>query len=185
MSKHCTLINSFTGVCLCGTEHAHTQTHAYSEIFVVHFVTLFWLHWDNDVLMCLQVTQVPIESCEQYGTCGECLSSGDPHCGWCVLHNMWVSLSSCHVYLHPYVHFLPVICIQNMRAVVCCLPCTAPYLEWFVVFVHFFSVQTDFVRCLSKWPSLCPRKGRQVIFLMFVSDEIQFKERRQHLTENG
>uniref|UniRef100_A0A8C6LSD4 Plexin A2 n=1 Tax=Nothobranchius furzeri TaxID=105023 RepID=A0A8C6LSD4_NOTFU len=29
-----------------------------------------------------QVTQVPIESCEQYGTCGECLSSGDPHCGW-------------------------------------------------------------------------------------------------------
>uniref|UniRef100_A0AAQ4RM11 Plexin-A2 n=1 Tax=Gasterosteus aculeatus aculeatus TaxID=481459 RepID=A0AAQ4RM11_GASAC len=35
-----------------------------------------------------QVTQVPIESCEQYGTCGECLSSGDPHCGWCVLHNI-------------------------------------------------------------------------------------------------
>lgn len=48
-----------------------------------------------------------------------------------------------------------------------------------------FSVQIDFVRCLSKWPSLCPRKGRQVIFLMFVSDEIQFKERRQPLTENG
>uniref|UniRef100_A0AAR2JYU0 Plexin-A2 n=1 Tax=Pygocentrus nattereri TaxID=42514 RepID=A0AAR2JYU0_PYGNA len=35
-----------------------------------------------------QVTQVPIESCEQYGTCRECLSSGDPHCGWCVLHNI-------------------------------------------------------------------------------------------------
>ncbi|TRY95434.1 hypothetical protein DNTS_004844 [Danionella cerebrum] len=35
-----------------------------------------------------RVTQVPIESCEQYGTCGECLSSGDPHCGWCVLHNI-------------------------------------------------------------------------------------------------
>uniref|UniRef100_A0A8C9VTK0 Plexin A2 n=1 Tax=Scleropages formosus TaxID=113540 RepID=A0A8C9VTK0_SCLFO len=34
-----------------------------------------------------QVTQVPVEACEQYGTCGECLSSGDPHCGWCVLHN--------------------------------------------------------------------------------------------------
>uniref|UniRef100_A0A8C5FKN8 Plexin A2 n=1 Tax=Gadus morhua TaxID=8049 RepID=A0A8C5FKN8_GADMO len=32
-----------------------------------------------------QVTQVPIESCEQYGTCGECLSSGDPHCGWSTL----------------------------------------------------------------------------------------------------
>uniref|UniRef100_A0A672MJK1 Plexin-A2 n=1 Tax=Sinocyclocheilus grahami TaxID=75366 RepID=A0A672MJK1_SINGR len=36
----------------------------------------------------LQVTRVPIESCEQYGTCGECLSSGDPHCGWCVLNNI-------------------------------------------------------------------------------------------------
>uniref|UniRef100_A0AAZ3NQS3 Sema domain-containing protein n=1 Tax=Oncorhynchus tshawytscha TaxID=74940 RepID=A0AAZ3NQS3_ONCTS len=32
-----------------------------------------------------QVTQVPIESCDQYGTCGECLSSGDPHCGWFVM----------------------------------------------------------------------------------------------------
>ncbi|XP_018581324.2 plexin-A2-like [Scleropages formosus] len=35
-----------------------------------------------------QVSRVPVEWCEQYGTCGECLSSGDPHCGWCVLHNM-------------------------------------------------------------------------------------------------
>ncbi|XP_016085410.1 plexin-A2-like [Sinocyclocheilus grahami] len=36
----------------------------------------------------MKVTRVPIESCEQYGTCGECLSSGDPHCGWCVLNNI-------------------------------------------------------------------------------------------------
>ncbi|KAF4018708.1 hypothetical protein G4228_010028 [Cervus hanglu yarkandensis] len=35
-----------------------------------------------------QITRVPVESCEQYTTCGECLSSGDPHCGWCALHNM-------------------------------------------------------------------------------------------------
>ncbi|KAL4622490.1 plexin-A2-like [Arapaima gigas] len=34
-----------------------------------------------------QVSRIPMEWCEQYGTCGECLSSGDPHCGWCVLHN--------------------------------------------------------------------------------------------------
>ncbi|KAJ6657943.1 hypothetical protein lerEdw1_001733, partial [Lerista edwardsae] len=33
------------------------------------------------------VSQVPVESCEQYTTCGECLSSGDPHCGWCALHH--------------------------------------------------------------------------------------------------
>uniref|UniRef100_A0A4W5NX81 Plexin-A1 n=1 Tax=Hucho hucho TaxID=62062 RepID=A0A4W5NX81_9TELE len=34
------------------------------------------------------VSRVPVESCEQYTTCGQCLGSKDPHCGWCVLHNM-------------------------------------------------------------------------------------------------
>uniref|UniRef100_A0A8D1J1U4 Plexin A4 n=1 Tax=Sus scrofa TaxID=9823 RepID=A0A8D1J1U4_PIG len=31
----------------------------------------------------LQLTRVPVESCGQYQSCGECLGSGDPHCGWC------------------------------------------------------------------------------------------------------
>ncbi|KAM4738045.1 plexin-A1-like isoform 1-T1 [Anableps anableps] len=35
-----------------------------------------------------QVTRVPVESCEQYASCRDCLGSGDPHCGWCVLHNI-------------------------------------------------------------------------------------------------
>ncbi|XP_028307905.1 plexin-A1 isoform X2 [Gouania willdenowi] len=35
-----------------------------------------------------QVTQVPVEDCEQYTSCSACLGSGDPHCGWCVLHNV-------------------------------------------------------------------------------------------------
>ncbi|XP_062977439.1 plexin-A1 isoform X1 [Elgaria multicarinata webbii] len=35
-----------------------------------------------------QVTRVPVESCEQYTTCALCLGSRDPHCGWCVLHNI-------------------------------------------------------------------------------------------------
>ncbi|XP_072571531.1 plexin-A1-like [Paramormyrops kingsleyae] len=35
-----------------------------------------------------QVSRVPVESCEQYTSCGDCLGSKDPHCGWCVLHNM-------------------------------------------------------------------------------------------------
>uniref|UniRef100_A0A8K9XX09 Plexin A4 n=1 Tax=Oncorhynchus mykiss TaxID=8022 RepID=A0A8K9XX09_ONCMY len=35
-----------------------------------------------------QMTRVPVEACGQYSTCSECLGSGDPHCGWCVLHNM-------------------------------------------------------------------------------------------------
>uniref|UniRef100_A0A8C5H3F0 Plexin-A1 n=1 Tax=Gouania willdenowi TaxID=441366 RepID=A0A8C5H3F0_GOUWI len=34
------------------------------------------------------VTQVPVEDCEQYTSCSACLGSGDPHCGWCVLHNV-------------------------------------------------------------------------------------------------
>ncbi|XP_051961072.1 plexin-A2-like [Xyrauchen texanus] len=49
-----------------------------------------------------QVTQVPIESCEQYGTCGECLSSGDPHCGWCVLHNICSQRDRCEKANEPY-----------------------------------------------------------------------------------
>ncbi|XP_070961633.1 plexin-A2-like [Oncorhynchus clarkii lewisi] len=49
-----------------------------------------------------QVTQVPIESCDQYGTCGECLSSGDPHCGWCVLHNMCSQKDRCERAEEPY-----------------------------------------------------------------------------------
>ncbi|XP_061115071.1 plexin-A2 [Conger conger] len=49
-----------------------------------------------------QVTRVPIESCEQYGTCGECLSSGDPHCGWCVLHNMCSRKDRCERADEPF-----------------------------------------------------------------------------------
>ncbi|XP_067228478.1 plexin-A2 isoform X1 [Chanodichthys erythropterus] len=49
-----------------------------------------------------QVTRVPIESCEQYGTCGECLSSGDPHCGWCVLHNICSQRDRCERANEPY-----------------------------------------------------------------------------------
>ncbi|KAL6459219.1 hypothetical protein MHYP_G00326910 [Metynnis hypsauchen] len=34
-----------------------------------------------------QVSRIPVESCSQYRSCKSCLGSGDPHCGWCVLHN--------------------------------------------------------------------------------------------------
>ncbi|PKU34013.1 plexin-a4 [Limosa lapponica baueri] len=40
-----------------------------------------------------ELTRVPVESCSQYETCSECLGSGDPHCGWCVLHNTLVMIS--------------------------------------------------------------------------------------------
>ncbi|XP_033942765.1 plexin-A1 isoform X2 [Pseudochaenichthys georgianus] len=42
-----------------------------------------------------QVTRVPVESCEQYSSCGTCLGAGDPHCGWCVLHNVCSRKDSC------------------------------------------------------------------------------------------
>ncbi|NXK25144.1 PLXA2 protein, partial [Arenaria interpres] len=49
-----------------------------------------------------QVTRVPVESCEQYTTCGECLSSGDPHCGWCTLHHMCSPRDRCERADEPY-----------------------------------------------------------------------------------
>ncbi|KAM3933337.1 plexin-A2 [Leptodactylus fuscus] len=49
-----------------------------------------------------QVSRVPVESCEQYSTCGECLSSGDPHCGWCVLHNMCSQKDKCDRAEEPF-----------------------------------------------------------------------------------
>ncbi|XP_060133123.1 plexin-A2 isoform X2 [Zootoca vivipara] len=49
-----------------------------------------------------QVSQVPVESCEQYTTCGECLSSGDPHCGWCALHHTCSRRDKCERADEPY-----------------------------------------------------------------------------------
>nr|XP_023690839.1 plexin-A2 isoform X2 [Paramormyrops kingsleyae] len=49
-----------------------------------------------------QVSRVPIEACQQYGTCTECLSSGDPHCGWCVLHNTCLRKDRCERANEPF-----------------------------------------------------------------------------------
>ncbi|XP_036007955.1 plexin-A1 isoform X5 [Fundulus heteroclitus] len=48
-----------------------------------------------------QVVRVPVESCEQYTTCGECLGSRDPHCGWCVLHNVCSRKDRCERATEP------------------------------------------------------------------------------------
>uniref|UniRef100_A0AAR2JBG5 Sema domain-containing protein n=1 Tax=Pygocentrus nattereri TaxID=42514 RepID=A0AAR2JBG5_PYGNA len=42
-----------------------------------------------------EVSRLPVESCEQYSSCNECLGSGDPHCGWCVLHNLCTRKDRC------------------------------------------------------------------------------------------
>ncbi|XP_069485730.1 plexin-A4 isoform X3 [Ambystoma mexicanum] len=42
-----------------------------------------------------QLARVPVESCGQYSTCSSCLGSGDPHCGWCVLHNTCTRKERC------------------------------------------------------------------------------------------
>ncbi|XP_066436555.1 plexin-A3 [Eleutherodactylus coqui] len=49
-----------------------------------------------------QVSRVPVESCQRYNTCGECLGSGDPHCGWCVLHSRCCRESECERASEPY-----------------------------------------------------------------------------------
>ncbi|XP_015207910.2 plexin-A4 [Lepisosteus oculatus] len=48
-----------------------------------------------------QLTRVPVESCGQYTTCSECLGSGDPHCGWCVLHNTCTRKEYCERSTEP------------------------------------------------------------------------------------
>nr|XP_006006494.1 PREDICTED: plexin-A3 isoform X1 [Latimeria chalumnae] len=51
-----------------------------------------------------QVSRLPVESCEQYQSCSECLGSGDPHCGWCVLHNVCSRKDECERADEPH-HF--------------------------------------------------------------------------------
>ncbi|XP_058873462.1 plexin A3 isoform X2 [Acipenser ruthenus] len=48
-----------------------------------------------------QVIRVPVESCGQYRSCGACLGSGDPHCGWCVLHNKCSRQEECEKWSEP------------------------------------------------------------------------------------
>uniref|UniRef100_A0A8B9TK63 Plexin A4 n=1 Tax=Anas platyrhynchos TaxID=8839 RepID=A0A8B9TK63_ANAPL len=59
-----------------------------------------------------QLTRVPVESCSQYETCSECLGSGDPHCGWCVLHN--TSVFSLFFFFFLFLSLLPslLLCLQ-------------------------------------------------------------------------
>ncbi|XP_026955651.1 plexin-A3 isoform X6 [Sagmatias obliquidens] len=42
-----------------------------------------------------QVSQLPVETCEQYASCAACLGSGDPHCGWCVLQRRCCRHGAC------------------------------------------------------------------------------------------
>ncbi|XP_024601969.1 plexin-A3 [Neophocaena asiaeorientalis asiaeorientalis] len=42
-----------------------------------------------------QVSQLPVETCERYPSCAACLGSGDPHCGWCVLHHRCCRHGAC------------------------------------------------------------------------------------------
>ncbi|XP_061112852.1 plexin A3 [Conger conger] len=48
-----------------------------------------------------QVSRVPVESCGQYNSCSTCLGSGDPHCGWCVLHNKCSRQDACEKWAEP------------------------------------------------------------------------------------
>uniref|UniRef100_A0A452FLW8 Plexin A3 n=1 Tax=Capra hircus TaxID=9925 RepID=A0A452FLW8_CAPHI len=49
-----------------------------------------------------QVSQLPVETCEQYLNCAACLGSGDPHCGWCVLQHRCCRQGACPGAVAPY-----------------------------------------------------------------------------------
>uniref|UniRef100_A0A8C9VS73 Plexin-A3 n=1 Tax=Scleropages formosus TaxID=113540 RepID=A0A8C9VS73_SCLFO len=51
-----------------------------------------------------QVSRVPVEDCGQYSTCSACIGSGDPHCGWCVLHSKCSRRDACEKWNEP-MHF--------------------------------------------------------------------------------
>uniref|UniRef100_A0A670JC12 Plexin A4 n=1 Tax=Podarcis muralis TaxID=64176 RepID=A0A670JC12_PODMU len=64
----------------------------------LYYYSYYWeVHVNSMTLLplCPQLTRVPVESCGQYKSCSECLGSGDPHCGWCVLHNACTRKEQC------------------------------------------------------------------------------------------
>ncbi|KPP66255.1 hypothetical protein Z043_115268 [Scleropages formosus] len=52
----------------------------------------------------MKVSRVPVEDCGQYSTCSACIGSGDPHCGWCVLHSKCSRRDACEKWNEP-MHF--------------------------------------------------------------------------------
>uniref|UniRef100_A0A8C1FXC7 Plexin-A3 n=1 Tax=Cyprinus carpio carpio TaxID=630221 RepID=A0A8C1FXC7_CYPCA len=74
-----------------------------------------------------QVSRLSVESCSQYSSCKTCLGSGDPHCGWCVLHNMCSRKEACEKWTEP-LHFSTELkqCVDitvtpdNMSVTSCC-----------------------------------------------------------------
>uniref|UniRef100_A0A8C2HFX8 Plexin A4 n=1 Tax=Cyprinus carpio TaxID=7962 RepID=A0A8C2HFX8_CYPCA len=69
--------------------------HVLHSASFVPFLPFQRLHSLTSLFLCLQLTRVPVEACEQYSSCKECLGSGDPHCGWCVLHSMCTRKEKC------------------------------------------------------------------------------------------
>lgn len=43
-----------------------------------------------------KVSLIKVQECNTYKTCGECLGTNDPHCGWCSLENRCSIKSSCN-----------------------------------------------------------------------------------------
>nr|XP_006814462.1 PREDICTED: plexin-A4-like [Saccoglossus kowalevskii] len=75
----------------------------YEDIEVVHDNPeivqnglLFDAENDNIYVMSKrQITKVPVENCENFTTCDDCLEVngvGDPYCGWCTLENRFIVL---------------------------------------------------------------------------------------------
>uniref|UniRef100_A0A672Q650 Plexin A3 n=1 Tax=Sinocyclocheilus grahami TaxID=75366 RepID=A0A672Q650_SINGR len=76
--------------CVCGTPHRGRTPLCVIQRFNVCYV--------------FQVSRLSVESCSQHSSCETCLGSGDPHCGWCVLHNKCSRKEACEKWAEP-LHF--------------------------------------------------------------------------------
>uniref|UniRef100_A0A8D2NTT0 Plexin-A2 n=1 Tax=Zosterops lateralis melanops TaxID=1220523 RepID=A0A8D2NTT0_ZOSLA len=91
------------GVTSSSTEGVFSCRYSSTEgVWVSHRSTALRVCGSPGCVFPLQVSRVPVESCEQYTTCQECLSSGDPHCGWCSLHHMCSPRDRCERAEEPF-----------------------------------------------------------------------------------
>uniref|UniRef100_A0AAY4DJF0 Sema domain-containing protein n=1 Tax=Denticeps clupeoides TaxID=299321 RepID=A0AAY4DJF0_9TELE len=91
-------------VVFVGTRSGHLKKVGdpfFLSFFFISGLLLVVLLYLNEVE---NVSRVPVERCTQYTTCRDCLGSGDPHCGWCVLHNKCSRQEACEKWEEPQ-HF--------------------------------------------------------------------------------
>ena len=62
---------------------------------LTRFVIIIVINTVYNPLLCPQIISVATENCSSVSSCNECVSMGDPLCGWCVLEGKCSRSSSC------------------------------------------------------------------------------------------